>query len=238
MNENLEEQSMAEHKFHDPAPKKKKRWIGAKAILKFIRRKKGSSREQAEPSELNTSQPLQSQPEPLEATSRCSKRTEEQDACRGHEGKGSRPGSLESRRDAASDRSPGGLKALGACVSYPSSEPEFLQLPDGDSAGSSGPSWSEDTGALCVRGWRETKALVWSSWSDACFSVCSLPHAHLGCLDTGWTRGSGSGSLGWGPLRIGITVCGKPQDKIQRTPGPFQPQRDQSSLAVGVGCGI
>uniref|UniRef100_G1PY49 Coiled-coil domain containing 88C n=1 Tax=Myotis lucifugus TaxID=59463 RepID=G1PY49_MYOLU len=101
-NEKLEEKSMAQHKFHDPAPKKKKHWIGAKALVKLIKLKKGGSRErpkstperppwplgssdQASPS---TSQPLQSQLELLEATPCCSKGTEEQDTCRGLRGKG------------------------------------------------------------------------------------------------------------------------------------------------------
>ncbi|XP_059536712.1 protein Daple-like, partial [Myotis daubentonii] len=101
-NEKLEEKSMAQHKFHDPAPKKKKHWIGAKVLVKLIKLKKGGSRErpkstpqrppwplgssdQASPS---TSQPLQSQLEPLEATPCCSKVTEEQDTCRGPRGKG------------------------------------------------------------------------------------------------------------------------------------------------------
>ncbi|XP_059516759.1 protein Daple-like [Myotis daubentonii] len=101
-NEKLEEKSMAQHKFHDPAPKKKKHWIGAKVLVKLIKLKKGGSRErpkstpqrppwplgssdQASPS---TSQPLQSQLEPLEATPCCSKGTEEQDTCRGPRGKG------------------------------------------------------------------------------------------------------------------------------------------------------
>uniref|UniRef100_G1QFT5 Coiled-coil domain containing 88B n=1 Tax=Myotis lucifugus TaxID=59463 RepID=G1QFT5_MYOLU len=79
-NEKLEEKSIAQRKFHDPAPKKKKHWIGAKFLLKLIKLKKGGSRErrkstserpswplgssdQASPS---TSQPLQSQLEPLD----------------------------------------------------------------------------------------------------------------------------------------------------------------------------
>uniref|UniRef100_G1Q052 Coiled-coil domain containing 88C n=1 Tax=Myotis lucifugus TaxID=59463 RepID=G1Q052_MYOLU len=86
-NEKLEEKSIAQRKFHDPAPKKKKHWIGAKFLLKLIKLKKGGSRErrkstserpswplgssdQASPS---TSQPLQSQLEPLQATPCCSK---------------------------------------------------------------------------------------------------------------------------------------------------------------------
>nr|KAF6387465.1 hypothetical protein mMyoMyo1_007961 [Myotis myotis] len=101
-NEKLEEKSMAQHKFHDPAPKKKKHWIGAKFLLKLIKLKKGGSRErrkstperppwplgssdQASPS---TSQPLQSQLEPLKTTPCCSKGTEEQDTCRGPREKG------------------------------------------------------------------------------------------------------------------------------------------------------
>ncbi|XP_014387799.1 PREDICTED: protein Daple-like [Myotis brandtii] len=86
-NETLEEKSMAQRKFHDPAPKKKKHGIGAKFLLKLIKLKKGGSRErrkstserpswplgssdQASPS---TSQTLQSQLEPLQATPCCSK---------------------------------------------------------------------------------------------------------------------------------------------------------------------
>uniref|UniRef100_G1PXV0 Coiled-coil domain containing 88B n=1 Tax=Myotis lucifugus TaxID=59463 RepID=G1PXV0_MYOLU len=101
-NETLEEKSMAQRKFHVPAPKKKKHWIGAKALVKLIKLKKGGSRErrkstsesppwplgssdQASPS---TSQPLQSQLEPLEATPCCSKGSEEQDTRRGPKDKG------------------------------------------------------------------------------------------------------------------------------------------------------
>ncbi|XP_023604177.1 protein Daple-like, partial [Myotis lucifugus] len=101
-NETLEEKSMAQRKFHDPAPKKKKHWIGAKALVKLIKLKKGGSRErrkstserpswplgssdQASPS---TSQPLQSQLEPLQATPCCSKGSEEQDTRRGPKDKG------------------------------------------------------------------------------------------------------------------------------------------------------
>ncbi|XP_045436969.1 protein Daple-like [Pipistrellus kuhlii] len=104
MNENLEEQSMAEHKFHDPAPKKKKLWIRTKAIIKFIKGKKGGSRERpkstperppwllgsSDQALRSTCQLLQLQLEPLEATPCCSKRTEEQDASRGRKGKGRR----------------------------------------------------------------------------------------------------------------------------------------------------
>uniref|UniRef100_G1QA53 Coiled-coil domain containing 88B n=1 Tax=Myotis lucifugus TaxID=59463 RepID=G1QA53_MYOLU len=101
-NETLEEKSMAQRKFHDPAPKKKKHWIGVKALVKLIKLKKGGSRErrkstsesppwplgssdQASPS---TSQPLQSQLEPLQATPCCSKGSEEQDTRRGPKDKG------------------------------------------------------------------------------------------------------------------------------------------------------
>uniref|UniRef100_G1PY25 Coiled-coil domain containing 88C n=1 Tax=Myotis lucifugus TaxID=59463 RepID=G1PY25_MYOLU len=105
-NETLEEKSMAQRKFHDPAPKKKKHWIGAKALVKLIKLKKGGSRErrkstserpswplgssdQASPS---TSQPLQSQLEPLQATPCCSKGSEEQDTRRGPKDKAPSPG--------------------------------------------------------------------------------------------------------------------------------------------------
>ncbi|XP_059516762.1 protein Daple-like [Myotis daubentonii] len=135
-NEKLEEKSMAQHNFHDPAPKKKKHWIGAKFLLKLIKLKKGGSRErrkstperppcllgssdQASPS---TSQPLQSQLEPLEATPCCSKGTEEQDTCRGPRGKG--PGDLIPKGVApprgSLDRIPGDASAEPATKPRPS----------------------------------------------------------------------------------------------------------------------
>ncbi|XP_059516764.1 protein Daple-like [Myotis daubentonii] len=135
-NEKLEEKSMAQHNFHDPAPKKKKHWIGAKFLLKLIKLKKGGSRErrkstpesppcllgssdQASPS---TSQPLQLQLEPLEATPCCSKGTEEQDTCRGPRGKG--PGDLIPKGVApprgSLDRIPGDASADPATKPRPS----------------------------------------------------------------------------------------------------------------------
>ncbi|XP_059516779.1 protein Daple-like [Myotis daubentonii] len=135
-NEKLEEKSMAQHNFHDPAPKKKKHWIGAKFLLKLIKLKKGGSRErrkstperppwplgssdQASPS---TSQPLQSQLEPLEATPCCSKGTEEQGTCRGPRGKG--PGDLIPKGVApprgSLDRIPGDASADPATKPRPS----------------------------------------------------------------------------------------------------------------------
>ncbi|XP_028914715.1 protein Daple isoform X2 [Ornithorhynchus anatinus] len=43
--EKLEEKIMDQYKFYDPAPKKKNHWIGAKALVKFIKPKKEGARE-------------------------------------------------------------------------------------------------------------------------------------------------------------------------------------------------
>ncbi|XP_015270151.1 PREDICTED: protein Daple [Gekko japonicus] len=43
--EKLEEKIMDQYKFYDPAPKKKNHWIGAKALVKFIKPKKEVTRE-------------------------------------------------------------------------------------------------------------------------------------------------------------------------------------------------
>lgn len=43
--EKLEEKIMDQYKFYDPTPKKSRQWVGAKAIAKFIKPKKESSRE-------------------------------------------------------------------------------------------------------------------------------------------------------------------------------------------------
>ncbi|KAG5857353.1 hypothetical protein ANANG_G00018570 [Anguilla anguilla] len=43
--EKLEEKIMDQYKFYDPAPKKRNHWVGAKALAKFIKPKKESSRE-------------------------------------------------------------------------------------------------------------------------------------------------------------------------------------------------
>ncbi|KAG8514281.1 Protein Daple [Galemys pyrenaicus] len=106
--EKLEEKIMDQYKFFDPAPKKKNHWIGAKALVKFIKPKKDGSRERlksttdsppwqpeapdpASPSAL----PLRSQPENPETPSG-SNSTEERDAHNGLVGKG--PGDLKSKR--------------------------------------------------------------------------------------------------------------------------------------------
>ncbi|TRY55298.1 hypothetical protein DNTS_013455 [Danionella cerebrum] len=46
--EKLEEKIMDQYKFYDPAPKKSRQWVGAKAIAKLIKPKKESSRERPE----------------------------------------------------------------------------------------------------------------------------------------------------------------------------------------------
>ncbi|XP_054826899.1 protein Daple isoform X2 [Eublepharis macularius] len=45
--EKLEEKIMDQYKFYDPAPKKKNHWIGAKALVKFIKPKKEVTRERS-----------------------------------------------------------------------------------------------------------------------------------------------------------------------------------------------
>lgn len=75
------------------------------------------------------------------------------------------------------------------------------------------------------RGWRETKALPSSSWSDACFSDCGLPHAHLGCLDTGRTLGFWLRGRGWGSLRVCITTkCPEVTWSFSASVRPKQPR--------------
>ncbi|XP_038608801.1 protein Daple isoform X2 [Tachyglossus aculeatus] len=75
--EKLEEKIMDQYKFYDPAPKKKNHWIGAKALVKFIKPKKEGARErlkstaESPPCQLEStdaaspsaSQPLRLQPE-------------------------------------------------------------------------------------------------------------------------------------------------------------------------------
>ncbi|XP_060119316.1 protein Daple isoform X2 [Heteronotia binoei] len=51
--EKLEEKIMDQYKFYDPAPKKKNHWIGAKALVKFIKPKKEVTRERLKSSEEN-----------------------------------------------------------------------------------------------------------------------------------------------------------------------------------------
>ncbi|XP_030805126.1 protein Daple isoform X4 [Camarhynchus parvulus] len=47
--EKLEEKIMDQYKFYDPAPKKKNPWIGARALVKFIKPKKETPRERLKP---------------------------------------------------------------------------------------------------------------------------------------------------------------------------------------------
>ncbi|XP_059516758.1 protein Daple-like [Myotis daubentonii] len=169
-NEKLEEKSMAQHKFHDPAPKKKKHWIGAKVLVKLIKLKKGGSRErpkstpqrppwplgssdQASPS---TSQPLQSQLEPLEATPCCSKVTEEQDTCRGPRGKGPGdpiPKGVAPHRGSL-DRTRGDASADPATKPWPSelgsgacSSSAITTAPSSSTSTSQHPGCTHDTGS-------------------------------------------------------------------------------------------
>ncbi|KAF6129211.1 coiled-coil domain containing 88C [Phyllostomus discolor] len=109
--EKLEEKIMDQYKFYDPAPKKKNHWIGAKALVKFIKPKKEGSRERPKstaddppwPLEASdpaspaaASQPLRSQPEPSEAAPSGSNCVEERDPRNGPAGKG--PGDLKPKR--------------------------------------------------------------------------------------------------------------------------------------------
>nr|XP_013796123.1 PREDICTED: protein Daple [Apteryx mantelli mantelli] len=48
--EKLEEKIMDQYKFYDPTPKKKNHWIGARALVKLIKPKKETTREQLKPS--------------------------------------------------------------------------------------------------------------------------------------------------------------------------------------------
>ncbi|XP_036986112.2 protein Daple [Artibeus jamaicensis] len=108
--EKLEEKIMDQYKFYDPAPKKKNHWIGAKALVKFIKPKKEGSRERpkstaddppwplecSDPASPAASQPLRSQPEPPEAAPSSSNGVEERDTRNGPAGKG--PGDLKPKR--------------------------------------------------------------------------------------------------------------------------------------------
>ncbi|KAM9202268.1 protein Daple isoform 2-T2 [Dugong dugon] len=100
--EKLEEKIMDQYKFYDPAPKKKNHWIGAKALVKFIKPKKEGSRERSksttdspswqlessDPTSPPASQPLRSQPEIPETVPSGSNCAEERDSHNGPVGKG------------------------------------------------------------------------------------------------------------------------------------------------------
>nr|XP_031535198.1 protein Daple isoform X2 [Vicugna pacos] len=108
--EKLEEKIMDQYKFYDPAPKKKNHWIGAKALVKFIKPKKEGSRERLksttdspsrqlespDPTSPSASQPLRSQSENPESTPLGSNCAEEHDTHNGPLGKG--PGDLKPKR--------------------------------------------------------------------------------------------------------------------------------------------
>ncbi|CAH6849102.1 Ccdc88c [Phodopus roborovskii] len=108
--EKLEEKIMDQYKFYDPAPKKKNHWIGAKALVKFIKPKKEGSRErlksttdsapwQPEPSDPASpaaSQTLRSQTENIDNPPSGSNCAEERDTHNGPVGKG--PGDLKPKR--------------------------------------------------------------------------------------------------------------------------------------------
>ncbi|CAN8215478.1 unnamed protein product [Coccothraustes coccothraustes] len=93
--EKLEEKIMDQYKFYDPAPKKKNPWIGARALVKFIKPKKETPRERLKPSaESSTwhsespemvnspsaSQKLKHQHEPHDNTSQGSNPVEERES--------------------------------------------------------------------------------------------------------------------------------------------------------------
>uniref|UniRef100_G3U3N0 Coiled-coil domain containing 88C n=1 Tax=Loxodonta africana TaxID=9785 RepID=G3U3N0_LOXAF len=110
--EKLEEKIMDQYKFYDPAPKKKNHWIGAKALVKFIKPKKEGSRERlkstadsppwqlesSDPISPSASQPLRSQPENPETVPLGSNCAEERDAHNGPVGKGPGPGDPKPKR--------------------------------------------------------------------------------------------------------------------------------------------
>ncbi|KAM6171736.1 protein Daple isoform 1-T1 [Erethizon dorsatum] len=108
--EKLEEKIMDQYKFYDPAPKKKNHWIGAKALVKFIKPKKEGSRERSksttdsppwqsespDPASPSASQCLRSQPENPSNPPLASNGAEERDAHNGPLGKG--PGDQKPKR--------------------------------------------------------------------------------------------------------------------------------------------
>uniref|UniRef100_A0A0P6K391 Protein Daple n=1 Tax=Heterocephalus glaber TaxID=10181 RepID=A0A0P6K391_HETGA len=108
--EKLEEKIMDQYKFYDPAPKKKNHWIGARALVKFIKPKKEGSRERlkstadsppwqsesSDPASPSAAQPLRSQPENPSSAPLGSNCAEERDAHNGPVGKG--PGDLKPKR--------------------------------------------------------------------------------------------------------------------------------------------
>ncbi|KAM7121088.1 protein Daple-like [Molossus nigricans] len=100
----LEEKAREHNESCDPALKKKRHWIGAKAFINFIQQKKEGGREHlksasdgtswplesSEPTMPSTSQPPESQLKHLEATPSCSKWAEEQDTPKVSSGKAAR----------------------------------------------------------------------------------------------------------------------------------------------------
>ncbi|XP_063097226.1 protein Daple isoform X3 [Cavia porcellus] len=114
--EKLEEKIMDQYKFYDPAPKKKNHWIGAKALVKFIKPKKDGSRERVksttdsspwqpestDPASPSAPQSLRLQPENPNSPALASNGTEERDTHNGPSGKVSSsapgPGDLKPKR--------------------------------------------------------------------------------------------------------------------------------------------
>ncbi|XP_016834849.1 protein Daple isoform X1 [Cricetulus griseus] len=108
--EKLEEKIMDQYKFYDPAPKKKNHWIGAKALVKFMKPKKEGSRERLkaatdsptwqpepwDPASPSASQTVRSQPENSDNPTSISNCAEERGTHNGPVGKG--PGDLKPNR--------------------------------------------------------------------------------------------------------------------------------------------
>ncbi|XP_035301462.1 protein Daple isoform X3 [Cricetulus griseus] len=100
--EKLEEKIMDQYKFYDPAPKKKNHWIGAKALVKFMKPKKEGSRERLkaatdsptwqpepwDPASPSASQTVRSQPENSDNPTSISNCAEERGTHNGPVGKG------------------------------------------------------------------------------------------------------------------------------------------------------
>ncbi|XP_040831089.1 protein Daple isoform X2 [Ochotona curzoniae] len=120
--EKLEEKIMDQYKFYDPAPKKKNHWIGARALVKFIKPKKEGSRERSKSTADSPSwqledpaSPLRPQPENPDTPPGLNGSTNEHDPHSGSGGRG--PGDLKAKRGSP----PGdGLDSTEAAKPWPS----------------------------------------------------------------------------------------------------------------------